>query len=60
MKGVKKVKKTRTYTDAKGYMVIEEYSSTEEIPIERSKEVNNKQETKKKIVSQVPKQTSKA
>lgn len=30
-KGRKKVKKTRTTFDEKGYMVIEEYSSTEEI-----------------------------
>jgi hypothetical protein len=31
-KGRKKVKKTRTYEDAKGYLVVEEYSSTEEVP----------------------------
>lgn len=32
-KGKKKVKKTRTYNDAKGYMVSEEYSSEEEVEL---------------------------
>ena len=32
-KGKKKVKKTRTYIDAKGYLVNEEYSSEEEVEL---------------------------
>ena len=39
-KGKKKVKKTKVYTDEKGYMVTEEYSEYEDADIPVKKEIS--------------------